>query len=87
MTKVKIKIEGNSIKKRQNLLAIIRKEFKEIHNTFAVLRTEELAAHVLAVVYDALGREVPTGVFGAHMEVALVNDGPVTLLLEREAAG
>ena len=24
------------------------------------------------------------GVFGAHMEVALVNDGPVTLLLERE---
>jgi D-tyrosyl-tRNA(Tyr) deacylase len=23
------------------------------------------------------------GVFGAHMEVALVNDGPVTLLLER----
>lgn len=24
----------------------------------------------------------PGGVFGAHMEVALVNDGPVTLLLE-----
>ncbi|HLI59527.1 MAG TPA: D-aminoacyl-tRNA deacylase [Solirubrobacteraceae bacterium] len=23
------------------------------------------------------------GVFGAHMEIALVNDGPVTLLLER----
>ena len=33
----------------------------------------------------ALGREVPTGRFGAHMEVRLVNDGPVTLLLEREA--
>jgi D-tyrosyl-tRNA(Tyr) deacylase len=26
---------------------------------------------------------VATGVFGAHMEVELVNDGPVTLLLER----
>ena len=26
---------------------------------------------------------VQTGVFGAHMEVSLVNDGPVTLLLER----
>ncbi len=28
------------------------------------------------------GVEVGTGVFGAHMEVELVNDGPVTLLLE-----
>ena len=26
---------------------------------------------------------VATGVFGAHMEVSLLNDGPVTLLLER----
>src|SRR5450432_2802286 len=26
-----------------------------------------------------LGRPVPTGVFGAHMRVALINDGPVTL--------
>ena len=26
------------------------------------------------------------GVFGAHMEVALVNDGPVTLMLELDAA-
>jgi D-aminoacyl-tRNA deacylase len=30
----------------------------------------------------ALGARVETGVFGAHMEVALVNDGPVTLILE-----
>ena len=30
----------------------------------------------------ARGLEVGTGVFGAHMEVALVNDGPVTILLE-----
>ncbi len=29
---------------------------------------------------DRLG--APRGVFGAHMHVALVNDGPVTLLLE-----
>lgn len=27
---------------------------------------------------------VATGEFGAHMEVELVNDGPVTLILERE---
>ena len=30
----------------------------------------------------SLGAVVATGVFGAHMEVALVNDGPVTLLLD-----
>ncbi len=30
----------------------------------------------------ALGRPVATGVFGAHMEVALVNDGPVTIWLD-----
>ena len=29
-----------------------------------------------------LGVPVQTGVFGAHMEVELVNDGPVTLILE-----
>ncbi len=28
------------------------------------------------------GRPVPTGEFGAHMEVSLVNDGPVTLFLD-----
>lgn len=32
----------------------------------------------------ALGATVGTGVFGAHMDVELVNDGPVTLLLEVE---
>ena len=30
----------------------------------------------------ALGVEVATGVFGAKMEVELVNDGPVTIVLE-----
>jgi D-tyrosyl-tRNA(Tyr) deacylase len=33
-----------------------------------------------------LGFTVATGQFGAMMEVDLVNDGPVTLLLERNAA-
>lgn len=31
------------------------------------------------------GFEVATGEFGAHMDVEIHNDGPVTLLLEREA--
>ncbi len=30
----------------------------------------------------AFGPSVPTGVFGAMMEVALVNDGPVTIMLD-----
>lgn len=31
----------------------------------------------------AIGKEVQRGVFGAHMDVELVNDGPVTLMLEK----
>ena len=29
-----------------------------------------------------VGKPVPTGAFGAHMQVALVNDGPVTLWID-----
>jgi len=32
-----------------------------------------------------LGKAVPTGVFGADMQVALVNDGPVTIWLDSKA--
>jgi D-tyrosyl-tRNA(Tyr) deacylase len=35
-----------------------------------------------AASLTALGAAVQTGVFGAHMDVSLVNDGPVTLILE-----
>jgi D-tyrosyl-tRNA(Tyr) deacylase len=30
----------------------------------------------------ALGREIQTGIFGADMKVALVNDGPVTIIID-----
>ncbi len=33
----------------------------------------------------ALGRPVATGEFGADMQVALVNDGPVTLIIDSKA--
>ena len=51
----------------------------------------DAARHEVAIpLYEAycrevgrlLGREVATGVFGADMEVALVNDGPVTIVME-----
>lgn len=38
----------------------------------------------LGVLRERSRGRVEAGVFGAHMEVELVNDGPVTLLLERE---
>ena len=34
----------------------------------------------------ALGVPVQTGVFGAHMELELVNDGPVTIILDSRPA-
>jgi len=36
---------------------------------------------------EHLGRSVGRGVFGAKMDVALVNDGPVTLWVERPPRG
>jgi D-tyrosyl-tRNA(Tyr) deacylase len=36
----------------------------------------------VAALERELGRSVPTGVFGAHMQVRLTNDGPVTLLID-----
>jgi D-aminoacyl-tRNA deacylase len=36
----------------------------------------------IAETKQALGDRVATGRFGAYMEVALINDGPVTLLLD-----
>lgn len=42
---------------------------------------EPLVEHLIQVLRDR-GARVETGVFGADMRLALVNDGPVTLLLE-----
>ena len=39
----------------------------------------------VALVAGLLGRPVPTGVFGADMQVRLLNDGPVTLVLDSGA--
>jgi D-tyrosyl-tRNA(Tyr) deacylase len=47
-------------------------------------RAEELYLRVAAQL-RAAGIEVATGEFGASMAVELVNDGPVTLLLEIRA--
>jgi D-tyrosyl-tRNA(Tyr) deacylase len=46
----------------------------------AAARVEDLCREL-----EALGVRVARGVFGAHMEVELLNDGPVTLILDSAA--
>ena len=51
-------------------------------NAAAPAATAEPLVSAFADALRALGADVQTGVFGAHMELALVNDGPVTVMLE-----
>ena len=48
-------------------------------------RAVPLYEHFLLLLESHLARPVPRGVFGADMQVALVNDGPVTILLDSKA--
>ena len=43
---------------------------------------EPLYEQFVALVVTELGQPVPTGVFGADMQVSLINDGPVTIVLD-----
>ena len=55
----------------------------EMHRVYEL--AEELAVPVLQAFVDELrsaGIEVAEGRFGARMEVSLVNDGPVTIVME-----
>lgn len=51
-------------------------------NAAAPAAVAEPIVDIFAGALRDLGAEVVTGVFGADMKVALVNDGPVTVLLE-----
>jgi len=46
---------------------------------------EPLYERFVALVAQALGQAVPTGIFGADMQVSLLNDGPVTIVLDSPA--
>ncbi len=41
-----------------------------------------LYEYFVAKLTEALGRAVPTGAFGEHMEIHAENDGPVTLVVD-----
>ncbi len=47
---------------------------------------EPLYKRFVALVAQELGQAVPTGIFGADMQVRLLNDGPVTIVLDSPAA-
>ena len=44
--------------------------------------SQPLFERFVELLSEALGRLVPTGVFGADMQVTLVNDGPVTIVID-----
>lgn len=55
--------------------------------SFAKAAPPELAERLYLAfcrALEGLGVQVARGVFAAHMQVALLNDGPVTLLLDSE---
>jgi D-tyrosyl-tRNA(Tyr) deacylase len=43
---------------------------------------EPLYEHFVAAIQEHLGKQVQTGVFGADMQVSLINNGPVTIIIE-----
>jgi len=47
--------------------------------------SQPLFERFVAMLSMELGQPVPTGVFGADMQVSLVNDGPVTLSIDSRA--
>lgn len=47
--------------------------------------SQPLFERFVAKLSAALGKAVPTGVFGADMQVSLINDGPVTLTIDSRA--
>ena len=51
-------------------------------NAAAPAAVAEPLVEEFTAALEVLGAEVVTGRFGAHMQIALVNDGPVTVMLE-----
>ena len=64
------------------LYADTRKGRRPSWNAAAPGPVAEPLVEAFAAELRSLGAHVETGVFGADMSVALVNEGPVTLLLE-----
>ncbi|MFN2284868.1 MAG: D-aminoacyl-tRNA deacylase [Anaerolineae bacterium] len=79
-------IEGSALVVSQfTLYGDVRRGFRP---SFAKAAPPDVAAALIDVFVDALRAAhipVATGVFRTHMQVSLVNDGPVTIILEKES--
>ena len=64
------------------LYADTRKGRRPTWNAAAPREVSEPQVEEFVAALRRLGAEVATGVFGAEMQVSLVNDGPVTLILD-----
>ncbi len=64
------------------LYADVRKGRRPTWNAAAPGPIAEPLVDAVVAALRSRGLTVGTGVFGAHMEVELVNDGPITILLE-----
>jgi D-tyrosyl-tRNA(Tyr) deacylase len=64
------------------LYADTRKGRRPSWNAAAPRAVSEPLVSSFVEALRALGAEVATGVFGADMQVSLINDGPVTLILD-----
>jgi D-tyrosyl-tRNA(Tyr) deacylase len=64
------------------LYADTRKGRRPSWNAAAPGPVAEPVVHRVVEALRARGVEVETGRFGAHMDLALVNDGPVTIVLD-----
>ncbi len=62
----------------------IRRGFRPSFGDAALPETAVPLIDQFIAVLKKEGAPVATGIFGAHMEVELLNDGPVTIWLERE---
>ena len=66
------------------LYADTRKGRRPSWNAAAPREVSEPLVEEFVAALGRLGAEVATGVFGAEMRVSLVNDGPVTLILDSD---
>ena len=54
------------------------------HRAASPAHAEPLYEQFIGQLSTALGRAVVTGKFGADMQVSLINDGPVTLIIDSQ---
>lgn len=70
------------------LLGTSRKGTRPSYNDAARPETAvPLYEKVVEIISEEIGKPVPTGEFGAMMSVELVNDGPVTIILDTHNKG